>query len=711
MKPIVTFLTAHAADPLEWLQKNPETERPNHILFVDHYGNFPFAALPRTYKAAVAKFGRTKLEASGVLPWQIGVYSAKLTDALRAGNWDQARILAATLAGYVAEAYDPFNTTENFDGHLSNQPGVNSRFSSNLVDRYSLFLPMRPNDATYISDPTDHAFEACLSSHGWLENVLLADRRARAGLPITPTTITTVSTIKSAPHSFASSATPPTTSAPTGSPPGSTPGARPRRVTATLPSPPPAAAASRHARSDQFRPRPRRLPKAELHLHMEGAIAPATVVELAARYGSAFDESTVFARYRSRDFMGFLDAYKWATSYLRAPEDYALVAQRLCESLLSQNHRLRRSHPLRRRHAAAPAGHRRQFPRHPRGCPSLRSRGLRLQWILDVIRQFGAAPAWEVARSPPASTEGVVAFGMGGDELALPAARISPRLRLCRRARIASSRSRRRNRRTESVREAVELLGAERIGHGIAAARDPQLVALLAERSIPLEICPTSNLRTGALARQLRRLRQPLLAEHPLPDSFAPASPSTSPPTIPAMFETHLLGEYARALRDGAHSPEIVRLAEAAFRHAFLPLDEKSRLLDTLCRAGPSPRPAIIARMKAHVWVMLKSTVLDPQGTAIQHALASLGSIGSRRPPGQVFRARAQRPRSRRRAGRGRTYRPRSPHQSRHRGISLRNRRMALPALPTRRPPAPPWRQARALSRKSSRLRPSRRGV
>lgn len=130
----------------------------------------------------MAKFGRAKLEASGVLPWQIGVYSAKLTDALRAGNWDQARILAATLAGYVAEAYDPFNTTENFDGHLSDQPGVNSRFSSNLVDRYSLFLPMRPNDAVYISDPTDHAFEACLSSHGWLENVLLADRRARAGL-------------------------------------------------------------------------------------------------------------------------------------------------------------------------------------------------------------------------------------------------------------------------------------------------------------------------------------------------------------------------------------------------------------------------------------------------------------------------------------------------------------------------------------------------
>lgn len=155
---------------------------PNHVLFLDHYGKFPFDTLPRSYKAALAKFGRPKLEASGLLPWQIGVYSQKLTEDLRTGNWDQAKIEAAVLAGYVAEANDPFNTTENFDGHLSEQIGVNLRFNSNLVDRYSLFFPMRPNDATFISDPTDQAFEACLSAHSWLENILLADRRARAGL-------------------------------------------------------------------------------------------------------------------------------------------------------------------------------------------------------------------------------------------------------------------------------------------------------------------------------------------------------------------------------------------------------------------------------------------------------------------------------------------------------------------------------------------------
>jgi hypothetical protein len=86
------------------------------------------------------------------------------------------------LAAYVALAHDPFHTTENFDGHLSAQSGVDLRFGSSLVDRFSLFFPMRPNDAMFLSDPTDHAFDACMSAHAWLENILLSDRRAREGL-------------------------------------------------------------------------------------------------------------------------------------------------------------------------------------------------------------------------------------------------------------------------------------------------------------------------------------------------------------------------------------------------------------------------------------------------------------------------------------------------------------------------------------------------
>ena len=176
------YLAQHVTDPLDALAKNPAAERRYHILLLDHYGRFPFESLPRSYKAAVAKFTKAKLEASGVLPWQIGVYSEKLTNAMRLGKWDEARLDAAVLAHFVAEAHDPFNTTENFDGRLSGQPGVDDRFKAKLVDRFSSFFPMRPNDAVYLNDPTDVAFEACLSAHSWLETILLADRRARKGL-------------------------------------------------------------------------------------------------------------------------------------------------------------------------------------------------------------------------------------------------------------------------------------------------------------------------------------------------------------------------------------------------------------------------------------------------------------------------------------------------------------------------------------------------
>ncbi len=174
------LLVQHVTDPLDALAKTP-AERHNHFIQFDKYGRFPFEALPRNYKSAVMKFGKTKLDATGLLPWQIGVYSEKLTEALKAGKWDEARLDAAILANYVSEAHDPFNTTDNLDGRLSRQNGVNERFGTALIDRYSSFFPMRPNDAMFISDPTDRAFEACLSSHSWLETILLADRKARQG--------------------------------------------------------------------------------------------------------------------------------------------------------------------------------------------------------------------------------------------------------------------------------------------------------------------------------------------------------------------------------------------------------------------------------------------------------------------------------------------------------------------------------------------------
>jgi hypothetical protein len=172
------FLVQHVTDPLD-VEAKTSALRNNHFIRLDKYGRFPFDTLPRSYKAAVNKYGKSRIQSTGLLPWEIGVYSQKLTEAMKLGRWDDAKLDAAILAFYVAEAHDPFNTTENFDGHLTNQTGINERFGTTLIDRFSSFFPMRPNDSSFIADPTDHGFEACLSAHSWLEVIQLADRDAR----------------------------------------------------------------------------------------------------------------------------------------------------------------------------------------------------------------------------------------------------------------------------------------------------------------------------------------------------------------------------------------------------------------------------------------------------------------------------------------------------------------------------------------------------
>jgi hypothetical protein len=177
---IRAVLVQHVTDPIQEEATKP-AEKHNHFIYLDKYGRFPFSQLPRNYKAAAGKYGKSRLESTGLLPWQVGVYSQKLTEALKLGHWDEARIDAAILAAYVAETHDPFNTTENFDGHLTLQTGINERFGTTLIDRFSSFFPMRPTDAAFIGDPTDHAFESCLSAHAWIEIILLADRNAHLG--------------------------------------------------------------------------------------------------------------------------------------------------------------------------------------------------------------------------------------------------------------------------------------------------------------------------------------------------------------------------------------------------------------------------------------------------------------------------------------------------------------------------------------------------
>lgn len=306
---------------------------------------------------------------------------------------------------------------------------------------------------------------------------------------------------------------------------------------------------------------------------------PGTVVALAKNCGDRIDENTVLARYSSADFAGFIEAYKWVTSYLRTHSDYAFAACRMCDDMLAQNIVYAEVTLsvgvmlLRKQDVAA------NFRAILAAVEPYSARGLRLQWIFDAVRQFGAAAAREVARcAVEMRGSGVIAFGMGGDELAIPASEFrdvydyaasSGLHRLVHAGEIGGP---------ESVREAVDVLGAERIGHGISAANDPHIMSLLAERSVHLEICPTSNLRTGALARCVGIVGV-TLADHPLPKLLRAGIPISISTDDPAMFATDLAREFASLNEMRIPAGEALKIAEAGFQGAFLSESEKSALL------------------------------------------------------------------------------------------------------------------------------------
>ena len=175
------FLIDHANDPDQWMAKD-RYERKRHYIYLDKYGVFPYLNLPHSFQRAVEQNGSGRVNRDGVLPWQIGEFSLRLTDAFRAQKWEEVKLNAAALGHYVADAHNPLNTTENFDGQLSGQTGLASRFGGRLVDRYMNFFIFRPDDATKIDDPTEYAFQTVLEARTWVEQIVLADRRSLDGL-------------------------------------------------------------------------------------------------------------------------------------------------------------------------------------------------------------------------------------------------------------------------------------------------------------------------------------------------------------------------------------------------------------------------------------------------------------------------------------------------------------------------------------------------
>jgi aminodeoxyfutalosine deaminase len=298
------------------------------------------------------------------------------------------------------------------------------------------------------------------------------------------------------------------------------------------------------------------LPKAELHLHLEGSVTPGTMRELAAEASA----EEIRARFGFRTFTGFLDCFKWVAEHLRGPEDYALVARRLFDTLARQNVRyaeitLSAGVIIWKKQDFAPILA--AVQRAAVGC------GVAVRWNLDAIRHFGAGHAMRVAElAAGLVNDGVVSFGIGGDEERGPADWFTEVYRFARSSGLRLTAHAGETVGPESVWAALRL-GAERIGHGIRAVEDPALLRHLRDRNIPLEICISSNVSTGAVRS---------LAEHPVRRLFDAGVPIVLNTDDPGLFGTTLAREYELAAGEfGFSEAELEQIVENGFRYAFAP--------------------------------------------------------------------------------------------------------------------------------------------
>jgi aminodeoxyfutalosine deaminase len=294
--------------------------------------------------------------------------------------------------------------------------------------------------------------------------------------------------------------------------------------------------------------------KAELHLHLEGSVTSATMRELAPEASA----EEIRERFRFSNFAGFLECFKWVVERLRGPEDYAVVTRRLLETLDSQNVwyaeiTLSAGMVLWKKQAFGPIFEavRREAARSP----------VDVRWNLDAIRHFGAQHAMQVAELAAAYVDdGVVSFGIGGDEERGPAGWFTDVYRFARAKGLRLTAHAGETAGPESVWGALRL-GAERIGHGIRAVDDPALLRHLRDENIPLEICISSNVATGAV---------PSLAAHPVRRLYDAGVPITLNSDDPGLFGTTLEKEYGLAGEFGFSERELAQIAENGFRYAFV---------------------------------------------------------------------------------------------------------------------------------------------
>ncbi|MFI5955280.1 adenosine deaminase [Cryptosporangium sp. NPDC051539] len=318
------------------------------------------------------------------------------------------------------------------------------------------------------------------------------------------------------------------------------------------------------------------LPKVELHVHHVGSASPQAVAELAARHAGSTnvpaDLDALEKFFEFRDFAHFIEVYIAVADLVRDPEDVRILTFEVARGLARQQVRYVEL-------TATPYSHTVRGMAPEAYCEALeearsaarRDLGIEMVWCFDIPGEAGLPAAESTLKTAlEQRPDGLIAFGLGGPEIGVPRPQFKPYFDQARAAGLHSMPHAGETTGPETIWDAIRQLGAERIGHGTSALGDRELVGYLAEHQIPLEVCPTSNLRTRAV---------PSLAEHPLPGMVEAGLFVTINSDDPPMFGTTLEQEYrvAADLLD-LDAAGVASLAKAGVRASFAPDSLKKEL-------------------------------------------------------------------------------------------------------------------------------------
>ncbi|MEA2023423.1 MAG: adenosine deaminase [Actinomycetota bacterium] len=280
------------------------------------------------------------------------------------------------------------------------------------------------------------------------------------------------------------------------------------------------------------------MPKAELHFHLEGAIPVPVLWELIQHHGG---DPIIKTRgqladwFSYRDFAHFMETWAWMNGFLRCYDDFEFAAEAVARHLVEQNIVYVEAF-------FSPSDFRRHNLKPQEIAEAIRTgldrvEGVEVALIVDLVRDRGPEGTARTlaAIKEVASETGVIGIGIGGFELAHPPAQFAPVYDDAREAGFRLTAHAGEEAGPESVWGAIQDLGAERIGHGVRSIEDPALVEYLVEHQIPLEICPTSNLRTGVVAHW---------DQHPVGRLIDAGVMVTINTDDPAMFDADLAGEF-----------------------------------------------------------------------------------------------------------------------------------------------------------------------